>query len=79
MKTKVSINVVFTLSSHAMLVEKALGSYIFKFWWIFSDSSEWRYSKMSDKMSELMPITGREFGYGGDKHQDGKKLKVYIP
>ncbi len=33
---------------------------------------------MSDKMSELMPITGREFGYGGDKHQDGKKIKVYI-
>ncbi len=26
-------------------------------------------------MSELMPITGREFGYGGDKHQDGKKIK----
>ncbi len=26
-------------------------------------------------MSELMPITGREFGYGGDKHQDGKKIR----
>jgi hypothetical protein len=30
---------------------------------------------MSDKVSELMPITGREFGYGGDKHQDGKKIR----